>query len=132
MNIPTITDMQAAKRAGTTVTVRTPSGKSVTLGQYLAGWRTVRAAPDGQTFAGWDDFPARSSDIRRDYAAGVVDRINLRGGCSPRPLNGERLHRIMRMRINTACRWCGQKLGRYAPPHAAFCDGDCARAHRGA
>lgn len=57
--------------------IHTASG-TVTIGQYVQAWRTVKAAPEGQEFKsslnGW--WPATREEILREFSEGVQDRIN--------------------------------------------------------
>lgn len=64
--------------------IRIPNGRQITLGAYVAGWRTIKAmvaAGDGDhDVRGWGHFPERAARILRDLQYGLHDRINQRGG----------------------------------------------------
>lgn len=61
--------------------IRTASGV-VTLGQYAAAWRTVKASPGGTEFKSslCGRSPETRETILRQFAEGLHDRINIRGG----------------------------------------------------
>jgi hypothetical protein len=54
------------------------NGQRVSLGAYVAGWRTVNAAPDGEEYSHGlcQCGPATALEVRAEYAEGLHDRIN--------------------------------------------------------
>lgn len=64
--------------------VRIPNGRRVPLGAYVAAWRAVKAMPPDQLVRGWGHFAEPASRILADFAFGLHDRINLRGGLAIR------------------------------------------------
>lgn len=61
--------------------IRIPCGRLVTPGAYTRAWRAVKAAPaDRTTVHGWSHFPEPASAVLADFRAGLMDRINQRGG----------------------------------------------------
>ena len=66
--------------ARTIKTIRLPNGRSVTLSAYVAGWKFLKDVPPNLEIKGWGDFPCYAAEVLRDFAHGLHDRINLRGG----------------------------------------------------
>lgn len=89
-------------------TITIPRGRRVSVTQYVAAWRAVKAAPD-HDFTGWDDFQVTGAEVRAEMIRGLHDRINQRGGLiirnpgqwdawrrDQRAIADYRLHRIVR------------------------------------
>lgn len=106
-----------------------PGGRQLTLGQYVAGWRGVKAiaAVDPRTsIHGWDWHPVDAADVLREIRRGVDDRVNRRGGLAVREMNEARVARRLRVRVTVACRNCGGAMP-YAPHGVRFCRAACRR-----
>ena len=63
--------------------IRLPSGRRVTMGQYLAAWRKLKATPPNLKLRDWDHYPTAASEIMAEIRRGVHDRINRRGAEVP-------------------------------------------------
>jgi len=57
-------------------TIGLPNGRAVTLGTYVASWRTLKGLQPDALIRGWDHFPERADRILRRLHEGMHDRIN--------------------------------------------------------
>ena len=59
--------------------VHLPENRTVTLGSYVAAWKTVLAAPEDSTFQnGFNWYPESRKEVLREFRRGLHDRINRR------------------------------------------------------
>ena len=73
----------ASKHAGATPTIHLPGpNRHLRIGDCCAAWRAAKRAPPGRTYACGLSSPGPTTreKILREYADGVNDRVNLRGG----------------------------------------------------
>ena len=108
-----------------------PNRKQVTLGAYVAAWKTLLTCDPDEEVRGWTWYPIEARYVLRAMREGLQDRINQRGGLVIREANPSRIRRQCEQRLRHSCKWCGSPLGRYAPEHDRFCERSCARAYKG-
>ena len=53
-----------------------PSGRKVTLGEYVRSWRALKTVSPDKPIANWSHCDTRAGEILREIAFGVHDRIN--------------------------------------------------------
>jgi hypothetical protein len=76
--------------------VHLPENRTVTLGAYVAAWKTVLAAPEDSTFQnGFNWYPESRKEVLREFRRGLHDRINRRidgfpGTLKPRATHGRK------------------------------------------
>ena len=117
MTVTTLTNRQMIG-TGERLAVRIPSGRLVSLGAYVAGWRKVAALaatdPDARVH-GWDYFAEDAWRVLRDLRDGMHDRIN-------RHIAGYGIGRKWDADWQRAARHCANEVNhprlivRYVPP----------------
>lgn len=53
-----------------------PSGRRVTIGEYVRSWKTLKTLPPNRLVDRWSHFPTPAGEILREISYGVHDRIN--------------------------------------------------------
>jgi len=117
-----------------------PSGRSVTLGEFVRSWRLLQTLPAGRDIdRGWNWYPESAGEILRQISRGVHDRINRHLPWYAKIVttsrfefsrNERQLERAFaRGFIRQECRWCGSPMAHRALHHARFCDPSCQRSY---
>jgi hypothetical protein len=108
-----------------------PSGRQVTIGDYVKSWRFLKTLPPEKQINGWSHFPETAAWILSAIRFGVMDRINIRAGVElGRDMSAARVNRNLLRTVKTCeCRWCGSVIDGYKPHHARFCDQSCSRSY---
>lgn len=95
----------------TTKVIVLPSGRSVTLGEYVRSWRTLKGLPAETSIDRWEWYPVSASRVLSAIRYGVHDRINKRGGISipdmQTPKRQTRFFNRAKTRANVHCKYCG-------------------------
>jgi hypothetical protein len=55
-----------------------PSGRQVTLAEYVRSWKVLKTLPADRYVAGFSWFERKASEILKEIRYGVHDRINQR------------------------------------------------------
>ena len=77
MTPPTVTDRVTARPRGQRA-IRLPSGRLVSLGVYVAAWRTLLETPPDYQVQDWDHFATPAARVLDRMREGMHDRINRR------------------------------------------------------
>jgi hypothetical protein len=62
----------------TTRIITIPSGRQVTIGVYVKGWKAAKVLPSDRLVKGWDIFDVPAGEVLEDIRDGIHDRINRR------------------------------------------------------
>lgn len=60
----------------TVTCIRTPSGRSIPVGQYAAAWKKLLTVDPSTRVPKWDHFDTSAGDVLREIRNGMHDRIN--------------------------------------------------------
>ncbi len=91
-----------------------PSGKSVTIREYVRSWQAcLKTSPDIQ-IKNWDWFPVSVGHVLRGIRVGIHERINKRGNLpqydTTSPANQKRFWNRAKAKANVHCRHCGERI----------------------
>lgn len=96
-----------------------PSGRRVTLAEYVRSWQAVKAIDPGTLISGFDYVPVCRERILAEMSRAVHARINIRGGIVwpdvTTQANQRRFTRRYRARLDSErivirCRCCGERI----------------------